>query len=484
MNLRTAKSQISRLFVNFHSIYLVQPLFNACFYGVKFVFALYAARQFSLSDAEVVSLFAIFMSLCYGTSLIGGHIAAQWLGAKDTVTLGGTLMVLGLLCLLSPSLDLCFLGLALAALGSGCFKPNLLTAVGLLFDKQKDKAYSNVYIAMNLGMFFFLLLCSLIQAGYGERSVILFVTLVLLGITGFYYWVMRSIYNGPGASRFKVKLTAFLLSVVAILYALLKHRGTFHETVGAIVIICGCALYLGKIFYQCNSQERKGVRSAIGYLVLFVFFAAVFEQFGNSIMLFYQKAVDLRVMGFGIAPSFFSSLNPFFVTFAIFLMGFLSRRHLEKTRPMNGFTKSGYGFLLSALSLWVLAWGVSRSSAAGSFVSPFWIMSVIFLHALGEVWVVPVGLSQISQNSPRRFASVMMSFWTMAVACAHYLGGIIAKFSVAPSTEPAIVMAHYQAFFTYLGCLPFLVGVSLLAYRGIKPRMAMKQLKVKARNFG
>ena len=117
---------------HFNAIYISQALFNGCFYGARALFVLYAINRFSLNEAQAINLFATFMVLCYGTSLIGGYIADKGLGVKNTIMVGGVFSALGFLCILSSSPELCFLGLALASLGSGYFKPNLLTAPGLL----------------------------------------------------------------------------------------------------------------------------------------------------------------------------------------------------------------------------------------------------------------------------------------------------------------------------------------------------------------
>ena len=195
MSLLVTKPKLPKLFSGFTSVYLIQPLFNACFYGLKSIFVLYAIHQFSLAKGEAISLFATFMTLCYATSLLGGYIADKWLGVKDTVTLGGVLTVLGLFCILFPLQDLCFLGLALVSLGSGCFKPNLLAAVGLMFgdpkDPGKDRAYSFIYTGMNLGTLVLPVFCGLLGEPYGWNYGIIFVAVIFMGATALYYKAMR-----------------------------------------------------------------------------------------------------------------------------------------------------------------------------------------------------------------------------------------------------------------------------------------------------
>jgi POT family proton-dependent oligopeptide transporter len=191
MNLKTFKL----IYAGFSMIHLTQPLFNACFYGLKAIFTLYAISRFSLTKGQAIDLFATFMALCYATSLIGGYIASKGLGVKDTSILGGVLAVTGLLCISFPSEDCCFLGLALFSLGSGCFKPNLMAAVGLAFedpkDPRKDQSYSIMYMMGNLGMLIIPPLCAFIGEGWGGHYAIFLLIAVFAVATYLAYRTIR-----------------------------------------------------------------------------------------------------------------------------------------------------------------------------------------------------------------------------------------------------------------------------------------------------
>lgn len=468
--------KLKQYFPDFNFIYLSQPLFNASFYGLKSIFVLYVIEQFSLSEGQAINLFATFMALCYGTTLIGGYVADNGLGVKNTATFGGILTSLGLLCVLFPSQDLCYLGLAMVGLGSGCFKPNLLASVGLTFkntkDPRKDKAYSFIYMAMNLGTLVLPLLCGFLGKIYGLKYSIILVAVIFAGATYLYYKTMRfHTSHEEKLTFFQNKLFWGLLSVIALLFVLFKYRELFHGTMG--IIACSSILYLGKILFQCNAQEKKNVLTVMAYILLFAVLCTLGEQAGSSMILFYEKAVNRQVLGMLLPSSVFLSLNSFFVLICGPLLLILSAKYLEKTKPIDGFVKSGCGFLLAAMAFWILAWGISQDNS--SLISPLWVVLAILVQTLGELWVVPIGLSQISQHSPQHLQSVMMSFWTMAIAYGHYFGGFIAQFSVSPSEAIESSFEVYRTFFFSLGLLPLVVGVLVLLYCGIKPRLLKKQ---------
>lgn len=468
-------------FSDFNSIYLTQPLFNAGFYGLKFIFVLYIVELLSLSETEAIALFAAFMTLCYATSLVGGYLADQGLGVKNAVTLGGILMGSGLCCILFPSEDLCFLGLALMSLGSGFFKPNLLTAVGLTFedpkDPKKDRAYSIIYILGNVGTFTFPALCGFVGKVYGWHYGVFLVFGIFIGATFLFHKTMRfhPSYKQNITSFSQSKLWGIILSLVPFIYILFKYRASFHGMMG--IIACGSMIYLGKIVCQCQGQERKDVLSIIFYILLFALFASLFEQSGTSLLLFLEKALDRDVMGVVLPSSTILSLEPLFVLACGFILIPLSGRYLEKAKPIPGLVKAGCGFLFAALSFWILALGAYQGR--GTSIPIQWVLGAMFVQTLGELWVVPISLSSISQYSPPRLQSVLMSFWPMAIAWGHYFGGFIAQFSLRAVTTPGASLLtdsfeHYQIFFFFLGFMPLVIGVLILLYQAMKHRMLIK----------
>ena len=459
-----------RYFSGFNAIYITQSLFNGCFYGLKAIFVLYVINGHLLKETQAISLFSTFMVLCYGTSLVGGYIADKGLGVKNTIMTGGIFSVLGILCILSPSQDLCFLGLALTSLGSGFMKPNILISVGLLFenpeDSRKDRAYTFLYIAMNVGGLIAPVVCGFIGQTYGWHYGIMLIAAVFAGGTYFVYKTMRfhPTYK-EDLTLSKIKLLGGNLFLVILLYLLFKYQGYFHSLMG--IITCGSMVCLGTIFYQCNVPERKNILTIILYIFLFAIFCALFEQAGTSMLLFYEKAVDRQVMGTVIPASTFLSLDPLFTLLFSPVFLALSVKYLEKTNPLNGAVKMGCGFLCAACSFGILALSISANTL---LISPLWIVAATFIQVLGEFWVVPSSFSKISQYAPPRYQSLLMSFWPMAIAYGHYFAGFIAQFSLKDATPMSLDKSfqHYHSFFIYLALLAFCVSLSLIACQALK----------------
>lgn len=453
-------------------LYLTQALCNFAFYGIKSIFVLYAVKQLSLDNSQAIALFATFMSLCYASALIGGTIADKLLGVKNTVLIGNLLSFLGLLWLTFHSPESCFLGLASMSLGVGLLKPNLLVAVGLLFenptDSQKDRAYSLLYVVMNIGNFLAPLVCGFVYAKYGWTYGVLLIAAGFLMAT--YFFNQRVYFGVPQELTYKLSLgkilllLSFLIIILALLYTFLKYHDLFHGLIGLISI--GSISYFAQLYLQCTIQERKDVRHIMLCILLFAFFCSLFEQAGSSLLLFFENAVDRSILGIIIPSSALLSLNPLFVFALSPILIFFSKTYFENTASLDGVLKIGIGFGFVGFSFLIFSWSTFQKS---SLVSPGWIVGALLVQTIGELMIVSMVLSTISKFAPFRFQSVMMSFWFMAIAYGHYFAGVIAQFSVAiPLESTTNAVEQYSPFFFSLGLMSLGVSVFLLGYRGMK----------------
>src|SRR5438132_4800849 len=112
------------------------------------------------------AIFGLYTGLVYLTPIAGGIIADRWLGRTRTITAGALSMALGHFLM---AFDASFL-IALACLlaGVGCFKGNLASQVGELYqagDPRRADAFQIYYLAINAGV----IVSPLIVGTLGER---------------------------------------------------------------------------------------------------------------------------------------------------------------------------------------------------------------------------------------------------------------------------------------------------------------------------
>jgi len=123
-----------------------------------------------------------------------------------------------------------------------------------------------------------------------------------------------------------------------------------------------------------------------------------------------------------IPASWFNSVNAIFIVvlaplFAE-LWGWLGKRNMEP----SSIKKQSIGLLLLGLGYVVIAIGVKDVS---SKVSMMWLITLYFLHTVGELCLSPIGLSLVNKLAPARFASLLMGVWFLANATANKFAGTL-----------------------------------------------------------
>jgi len=460
----------------YSSIFFMEVLGNFTFYGLKSLIVLYVIDQFSFDKEYAFHSFAVFMTLSYATSIVGGFLADKCLGVKHSITIGAVLIALGSLALVIPYEDIYFISLGLLVIGFGFFKPNIISSVGCLFpdnnDIRKDAAFTTFYVGMNMGGFIAPILCGIVSELYGWHYAFLLVG-ASMAIGAFVFYV-RFEYNSrhwnPPPETFKeyshkeflkgsIYWAPVLLFVgVLLCYLFFSHIEYAHGLMVSILLLSG--VYFVRIFTKCNTEERRNLLTILVCMLFFSVFCALFEQVGSSLIVFFDKSVDKTLLGWTLPTSTLLSLSPLFILLFGPLHVFVLN-HMEKARVISVFIKYAIGFLLVSLSFVTLS--ISAYSYHNGFIPMGWVAFAMFVQTLGELWIVPTGFSMISRLSPKRYTGVMMGLWLLSIAFGHYIAGILARLSVGVSAEALLTdRGHYAEFFLDMALIPLIASIILL----------------------
>jgi proton-dependent oligopeptide transporter, POT family len=143
------------------------------FYGMRTLLVLFLSEALVLGDEESSLIYGGYLALCYLTPMLGGYISDKYLGNRNCIMLGGTVMAIGQLILftsasifasnLGLAKSLTWLSLLFLIIGNGFFKPNISSMVGQLYppeEKSKlDSAFTIFYMGINLGAMLGQFLC-------------------------------------------------------------------------------------------------------------------------------------------------------------------------------------------------------------------------------------------------------------------------------------------------------------------------------------
>lgn len=435
------------------------------FYGMRALLTLYMVNvifeALVARDYAAAAVYSAYGSLVYASTVIGGRISDTILGMRRSIFLGGILMALGHFTLAIEQDIAFYLALALIVVGNGFFKPNISTFVGSLYkdnDPRKDSGFVIFYMGINIGGFVAPLLCGWLGRVYGWHYGFGLAGIgMLIGLLFFWSGIRKNVFGDKGRApseavlekkvigikqKVLVPILAFVAApLVAFLlssYQPLGGEGSFFEDLTIVnVIFYGLAVlilaYLAYIMFKANLDERKKLFMA----VLITFFMTIFWGFhelsGSVITLFADRNVNLSV----IDAAQTNALNSMFIIILSIpislLFTYLAKKNLNPRTPY----KFGLGLAFAGISFYILA--MSGGSADENGMVPFaYLLIMYFLISVGELFMSPVGLSKITDLSPKRIVAFMMGIWFLSSAFAFQVVGFIGKQLAIESTDAEV----------------------------------------------
>jgi POT family proton-dependent oligopeptide transporter len=327
-------------------------------------------------------IYGFYTGLVYLTPIFGGLLADRVLGQRRTVILGAALMAIGHFMMAFEHLFL--FALAVLILGNGAFKPNISTQVGALYapgDRRRDRAFSIFYVGINLGAFLAPLVCGTL----GEEL-------------GWHY----------GFAAAGVGMTTGLIIYLFATPVLPKE--SFAKRTAAR-----------------QPLDAAARRSIVALLFLFVpvsLFWGIYEQQGNTIVLWASEFTDRRLFGWDIPVTWFQALNPFMIfAFTPFIVSLWRR---QGAREPSTVVKMAIGCFLAAAAYLVLV--VAAYVSAGAQASWLWLFIYFVVLTVGELYLSPTSLSLVTKVAPASLLSMMMGVWLATSFVGGFLAGYLGTF--------------------------------------------------------
>ena len=427
------------------------------FYGMRALLTLYMVEKIFKAIAErdtaTAVVYASYGSLVYASTVIGGQISDKILGMRASIFLGGILMALGHFVLAVENDIAFFLALALIVVGNGFFKPNISTFVGSLYkegDVRKDSGFTIFYMGINIGGMVAPFLCGLLAIKYGYHYGFGLAGIgMLAGLFAFWRGIKTNVFGDKGMPPSKevyekkilgipqktlIPIIAFLCAPgIAWLLASWKanYVSGIFKFIGVAVLV-----YLAYIIYNLKTSEA---RKKLIMAVLITFFMTLFWGFhelsGSVITLFASRNVDLDGI---MTASQTNGLNSMFIIILAIpislLWGFLSKNKMNPRTPY----KFGLGLLLAGASFYILS--ISGASAdENGMVTFYYLFAMYLIISIGELFMSPVGLSKITDLSPKNIVAFMMGVWFLSSAFAFQIVGFISEQLAIENVEGQII---------------------------------------------
>mmetsp|Transcript_44694 Transcript_44694/g.117168 ORF Transcript_44694/g.117168 Transcript_44694/m.117168 type:complete len:485 (+) Transcript_44694:21-1475(+) len=378
----------------------------------------------------------VYSGFAYLTPLIGGVLADRLLGTRPTLILGGLLMAAGHACMAFEATFL--IGLVLLVLGNGGFKPTITALLSRLYEQPglsslRDRGFAIFYTGINVGALLAPLICGTLQmyigydAGFGAAGVGMAVGLATFLLGSSHLPREERIVNVAAGEPL---LSTPIKAAVPRVATAVRSVGWPWHSMAALLSLCG----------------------------LVIPFWVAFEQFSNTVPLFFRDLTERSVWGYTVPAAWLQSLSPLFCVSLMPVVAALWTAQARRGVEPAACTKMAIGSLLQALSwafMTIGSLGVTSDSKA-TLMLP--IVATACLTA-GQIYLAPVGLALVSRSCPPHAKSIAVGFW--------FLGGGVGGLLAAPIGALYSRWSHPE-FFALL-CLLCLAGAVLLGVAG--PRL-------------
>ncbi|RQO30238.1 MFS transporter [Taibaiella sp. KBW10] len=472
------------------------------FYGMRAVLTLFMVNALRLGESDASIIYGGFLALCYLTPLLGGFISDKFLGNRNCIMLGGSMMAIGQFLLFysantfEGNLELSkvwfWLGLTVIIFGNGFFKPNISSMVGSLYpahEKSKlDSAFTIFYMGINLGALFSQWLCPIIgdvkvngvQDVHAFRWAYLAAGIAMILGTLIFFVLKNKYVVGPdghpigdlpskskaraadGAAEEVAKFAPTSLAFVGLLFVVLffvfryLHVDEFffsNFAIGTLVkgiiypIIYAAGISLATLILMDKALTKVEIqRILVIYIVSFfiIFFWAAFEQAGSSLTFIASNQTDRNFLfGWEMPASMVQIFNGLFVVILAVPFSMMWDRLRSKGKEPVSPMKQAIGLLLIALSYFIIAHNVKDLGNSG-LLAIKWLILLYFIQTCGELCLSPIGLSLVGKLAPKRFSSLLYGVFFISNAAGYALAGTLG--SILPSTGDKFKKAQEMGF--------------------------------------
>ncbi|HMU45540.1 MAG TPA: peptide MFS transporter [Chitinophagaceae bacterium] len=460
-----------------------------CFYGMRGMLTFFMINELFFDATKANLQYGATQAWVYAFTFIGGMFADKILGFRRSLFWGGLLMITGSILLAIDPHQFFFLGISFNIIGTGFFKPNISTMVGMLYkdgDYRRDAGFSLFYSGINIGALLGGYICIAIGKGtlaanivpshlrwnfaFGFAAVVMTISLLTflktrksLGPIGLSPFTETEEKTGI-KKWYKVFVFIGSLAVIPVIMKMVantEYTDWFMYCIGPFSLIF--------LFYEMTRLKREQVHklfAALLFIIFSVLFWAIFEQAGGSLNIFAANNVSSKLLGvITLDPNGVNnSANSLFVIIFAPILGIIWIAMAKKKIEPNTIIKFGIAFIFLGLAFYVLFSMRFFSNAQGVSSLDIFTLSY-FVVTLGELCLSPIGLSIMTKLSPAKLQGFMMGMWFLASAYGQYVAGIFGA-GIAADLEHANnyeKLLGYTSGYKQFGLYAIIAGVIILA---------------------
>ena len=380
------------LLVLYLTHHLLQPARIGSVIGLGPVRAAIEAVTGPLSTAALASqMFGLYTGLVYLTPVMGGLLADRWLNRTVTVTVGAIMMAAGhFLMAFEPAF---LVAILLLLLGVGCFKGNIASQVGQLYERD-DPRRATAFQIFQFAISTAVMVAPFVCGTLGEK-------------VGWHY-------------GFAAAGVGMLLGLACYL----SGRRWLPPAAPASA--------------QPKSQRApwtpadwRALLLLLGMLPLIAGAMVGNQQMFNAFVVWGEANFNLTFAGFRAPVTWILSLDS--AVSSVCLLGMIAfwRAWARRRKEPADLVKLAVGALLMAAAPVALMLATLAQQAAGGRISIGWGLAFEVINELGFVMLVPVALSFFSRVAPRQIQGAAIGLYYVAFFFCNLavgrLGGLLER---------------------------------------------------------
>lgn len=403
--------QPSRHPVGFYVLAFVEFWERLSFYLMKALCALYMVERLGFSAGQASEWMGWYVGAVYALPLPGGLLADRKLGPLRAAILGAIVMMAGHVMMRVESRGGLALAMLLIAGGSGLFKPSMQTMVRGLYkdgDPRIDSAYSQFYLAINLGA-------------------------LLSPVIGFW---LRSRYGwGVAFESAAAGLALGSTALILLQRHIVDQRSALSGITGVPLQPDDASRHLP----QDPPDTARRVAAVVAVMLIGSTYWAVANMDSGVLTLWIRDCVagaeKKAELYAGVNPACILLLTPL-VVWALAAAG---RR---RKKPVSTLAKLLLGLAATTISCALLAY---CSRCVGAKVDWRWPIAYYAANTVGELFVSPISTALTAKIAPPRLCAFLLGLSLLSSS----IGGVVAGQLARRWTS----MPH-SAFFLLAGLLP------------------------------
>lgn len=421
------------------------------FYVVQSLLALLLAKHFRFDEENIYILVGSFTALTYVSPILGGWLADNYLGQKQSIYLGIILLSLSYLMLaMANELNNLLAALAAIAAGTGLLKPNISALLGKQYKEgceHRDRDFIIFYLGINAGIILGTTIPSKLQAHFGWHVCFISATFGLI-LAFFKFYIGNKITKIKEQTTItsqpflKIIKALAILSLTFILFFLILKTPTVANTFFIITALSAAGIVL-KIAFSQSGQQRRNTLCLLLLFVISVFFWSFYFQMFTTLILFIAHIVEPMLLGFAFPPPYYVALQ----SIGILIFGTLMAKFLPQDKSDNVAYAVAKKFTISIVSLFLmyfLIWLTISHDMSSALLSIYPLLLAYLVMSFSELMLSPIGLSAVTKLSAENVVSTMMGIFFVSLGLGGFMSGQLARLAVITSDRTSIIEIKTQ----------------------------------------